>query len=62
MHTYKSNNNDDQFDMIIGEDLIFELGIKLDFDIASITQDGITRPMHSVTTSLEKLLQIQEDN
>ena len=52
-YTYDAKKNDeqDQFDMIIGEDLMFELGLTLNYKLGCITWDGITRPMRSAFTS-----------
>ena len=62
MHVYDSNDEEDQFDMIIGEDLMRELGIKLDYKLGSITWDGLTRPMRSVHTSEKTINELREES
>ena len=54
VHTYEAeHDDDDQFDVIIGEDLMHELGIKIDYHMSSITWDGTTR-QHLNTYSCSK--------
>ena len=48
--------------MIIGEDLMTELGIILNYNKQSITWDGITRPMRNLNASEGTLQQVQEEN
>ena len=41
-------NNNMHYDMIIGRDLLSEIGIILDFDMLSISWQGNSIPMHSI--------------
>ena len=50
-----AHNDDNQFDMIIGDILMHEQGMKIDYRIVSATWDGATRPIVSVKTDKDDL-------
>lgn len=52
----------DEFDLIIGEDLLGELGIVLDYFNKSISWDDIVRPMHPAEEDAKQMNQLQEDS
>ena len=56
VHAYDSENDEyDQFDMIIGENIMHELGMKIDYHMDIITGDGGTRPMRAVNIEKHNL-------
>ena len=60
MYVCESNNEEGQFNMIVIEDLLNELEIKLDYYIESITWHSIIRPIRSMHT-LEDILHYIRD-